>query len=59
MYVVEGALYVGRGVRSTPIERGEKSGDGERDSIFKLIAKVPKYLRRWAANWIRYRASVV
>jgi hypothetical protein len=28
--VVEGALYSGSGVRSSPIARGENSGEGER-----------------------------
>jgi hypothetical protein len=36
MQVVEAALYIGRGVRSCPIERGENSGEGERDDISEI-----------------------
>jgi len=50
MDVVEAALYVGRGVRSMPIERGENSKDGERDNILKQICKVPRYLCRPSAE---------
>ena len=45
MVVVDAVLYEGRGVRSTPIARGENSGDGERDNISKLTATVPSRLR--------------
>lgn len=34
--VVDAALYVGRGVRSSPIAKGENSGDGDRDAIVDL-----------------------
>lgn len=34
MEVVDGALYIGSGVKSAPIARGENSGDGERGNIF-------------------------
>jgi hypothetical protein len=37
MEVVDAALYSGRGVKSSPMVSGEKSGEGERDVILSLI----------------------
>jgi hypothetical protein len=40
MVVVDAVLYVGSGVISSPMAKGQNSGEGERDDIFRRFVGV-------------------